>query len=313
MSPAVVLMAYGTPGSLSLVGEYLLQVRGGRKPSQEEVERLTERYRRVGGKTPLLEVTMAQAKALQDKLHSESTHVQVHFGMKHWHPFVEDVVAGVLIHKAPLIIGVALTPQYSRLSIGGYEEGARRGLARQGPDTPFIMIKSWHTQPSLIRVLADRVRNGLKKMDDPESAVVLFTAHSLPKRAVASDDPYESQLLETSRLVAGQGDVKNWEFAFQSVSGPVDTWLGPTLKDKISELAGRGVRRILVCPVGFVSDHLEILYDLDIEAKEYAASLGVNLQRTTSLNDDPGLIEALASAIRPVLAERIITSNAALG
>ena len=310
--PAIVLMAYGSPSSLDLVGEYLQQVRGGRKPSEEEVERLRDRYRRVGGSTPLLQVTTAQAKALQDKLLSESIQAQVHFGMKHWHPFVEDVVAGILIHKAPLIIGVALTPQYSRLSIGGYEEGVRRGLAREGPDTPFIMIKSWHTQPPLIRALANRVHNGLERMGDPESAVVLFTAHSLPRTAVAPGDPYESQLLETSRLVANQATVKNWEFAFQSVSGPVDAWLGPTLKDKISELAGKGVRQILVCPVGFVSDHLEILYDLDIEAKERAASLGVTLRRTASLNDDPGLIEALASAVRPVLSPRTIPASVAL-
>ncbi len=305
-------MAYGSPSSLDSVGEYLLQVRGGRRPSEEEVERLKERYRRVGGRTPLLQVTEAQAKALREKLLAESIHVQVHFGMKHWHPFVEDVVAGIAMHNAPLIIGVALTPQYSKLAIGGYEEGVRRGLAREGPDTPFIMIKSWHTQPSLIGALAERVRNGLEKTDDPD-AVVVFTAHSLPKKAVASDDPYESQLLETSRLVAGQADAKNWEFAFQSVSGPVDAWLGPTLRDKISELAGRGVRQILVCPVGFVSDHLEILYDLDIEAKEYAASLAVTLRRTASLNDDPGLIEALASEVRSILAARTITANVALG
>ncbi len=311
--PSVVLMAYGSPKSLDSVGEYLIHVRGGRRPSQEEVDRLRERYRRVGGQTPLLQVTTAQAEALQKKFLSESTGVRVHFGMKHWHPFVEDVVAGIALHNAPLIVGVALVPQYSRLSIGGYEEGVRRGLAREGPDTPFIMIKSWHTQPSLISALAERVRNGTGKTDDPEDAVVVFTAHSLPKKAVALDDPYEAQLLETSRLVASQADVKNWEFAFQSVSGPFDAWLGPTLKDKISELATKGVKQILVCPVGFVSDHLEILYDLDIEAKEYAASLGVTLRRTASLNDDPGLIEALASAVRPVLSARTIPANVALG
>ncbi len=306
-------MAYGSPSSLDSVGEYLLQVRGGRKPSEEEVERLKERYRRVGGTTPLLQVTKAQAKALQDKLLSESVHIQVHFGMKHWHPFVEDVIAGIAMHNPPLIIGVALAPQYSRLAIGGYEEGVRRGLARQGPDTPFIMIKSWHTQPSLISALAERVRNGSEKTDDPQDAVVLFTAHSLPKKAVAPDDPYDSQLLETSRLVASQAGVKKWEFAFQSVSGPADEWLGPTLKDKTSELAAKGVRQILVCPVGFVSDHLEILYDLDIEAKEHAASLGVTLRRTASLNDDPRLIEALASEVRTVLSARTVPTNVALG
>ena len=310
--PSVVLMAYGSPKSLDSVGEYLTHVRGGRTPSQEDVDRLRDRYRRVGGQTPLLQVTTAQAEALQEKFRSESVDVRVHFGMKHWHPFVEDVVASIALHNAPLIIGVALVPQYSRLSIRGYEEGVRRGLAREGPKTPFVMIKSWHAQPSLISALAERVRSGAEKADDHGDTVVVFTAHSLPKKEVALDDPYEAQLLETSRLVADQAGVKDWEFAFQSVSGPFDAWLGPTLKDKISELAAKGVRQILVCPVGFVSDHLEILYDLDIEAREYAASLGVTLQRTASLNDDPGLIEALASAVRPVLSARSIPATVPL-
>ncbi len=311
--PSVVLMAYGSPKSLDSVGEYLTHIRGGRRPSQEDVDRLREKYRRVGGQTPLLQVTTAQSEVLQEKFRSESVGVRVHFGMKHWHPFVEDVVAGIALHNAPLIVGVALVPQYSRLSIRGYQDGVARGLAREGPNTPFVMVKSWHTQPSLISALARRVRSGTEKTDDHEDTVVVFTAHSLPKNEVAIDDPYEAQLMETSRLVAGEAGVKNWEFAFQSVSGPFDAWLGPTLKDKISELAAKGVKRILVCPVGFVSDHLEILYDLDIEAKEYAASLGVTLRRTASLNDDPGLIEALASAVRPVLAARTIPASVALG
>lgn len=310
--PSVVLMAYGSPKSLDSVGEYLTHVRGGRTASQEDVDRLRDRYRRVGGQTPLLQVTTAQAEALQKMFLSEPARARVHFGMKHWHPFVEDVVAGIALHNAPLIIGVALVPQYSRLSIRGYEEGVRRGLAREGPNTPFVMIKSWHTQPSLISALAERVRKGTETTDDHEETVVVFTAHSLPKKEVALDDPYEAQLLETSRLVAAQAGIKNWEFAFQSVSGQFDAWLGPTLKDKISELAAKRVKHILVCPVGFVSDHLEILYDLDIEAREYAASLGVTLRRTASLNDDPGLIEALASAVRPVLAARTVTANIAL-
>ena len=216
--PSVVLMAYGSPKSLDYVGEYLTHVRGGRTPSQEDVDRLRDRYRRVGGQTPLLQVTTRQAEALQEKFRSEPVGVRVHFGMKHWHPFVEDVVAGIALHNAPLIVGVALVPQYSRLSIGGYEEGVRRGLAREGPKTPFVMVKSWHTQPSLISALAERVRSGTEKTDDREETVVVFTAHSLPKSAIAQDDPYEAQLMETSRLVAGQADVKNWEFAFQSVS-----------------------------------------------------------------------------------------------
>jgi ferrochelatase len=162
-------------------------------------------------------------------------------------------------------------------------------------------VKSWHKQPSLINALSSRVRNSLRETGGSGRTSVLFTAHSLPVRVVTNDDPYQTQLLETSKLVAEQAPITEWDFAFQSASGPPGTWLGPSLKEKISELSRNGTRQILVCPVGFVSDHLEILYDLDVEAKEYAESLGIVLSRTRSLNDDPGLIEALASVVRPIL------------
>ncbi len=294
-------MAYGSPNSLDEVGEYLSQVRGGRIATQDEVEHLKERYRRVGGGTPLLQITISQAKGLEESLHSQSVPARVHFGMKHWHPFVEDVAEKIVGENPPLIIGVALAPHYSKLSIGGYEERVRRGLAKAKSDIPFIMVKSWHTESSLIRALSYRVSVEVERMNDPEGTIVLFTAHSLPKKAVSEEDPYEAQLRETSRLVASQANVKNWDFAFQSASGPADAWLGPTVREKIAELAKRGFRQILACPVGFVSDHLEILYDLDVEAKEYALSQGVRLRRTASLNDDPMFIEALTSVVKPML------------
>ncbi len=296
---AILLMAYGSPNSLEEAGEYLSQVRGGRTPTQMEIEHLKERYRRVGGRTPLLQITASQAKALQEKLHAENIPVTVYFGMKHWHPFVEDVVQRIVSDNPPLIVGVALAPHYSQLSIGGYEECVKRGLARGKAHTRFVMVKSWHTQPSLVKALSDRVSKGLQRLDNPGEASVLFIAHSLPRRAVSEDDPYQSQLMETSRLVAEQADATNWDFAFQSASGPLDAWLGPSIKDKIADLSNKGFKEILACPVGFVSDHLEILYDLDVEAKEYAASHGVRLERTASLNDDPLLIDAVASIVRP--------------
>ncbi len=307
-------MAYGSPNSLDEVGEYLSQVRGGRPSSQDEIEHLKEKYRRVGGRTPLLQITISQAKALEDKLLSESIPVRVYFGMKHWHPFVEDAIGKIVVDNPPLVVGMALAPHYSKMSIGGYEEGVKRGLAKTKSDTRFVMVRSWHTQPSLIKALSDRVSSELEKMNDPKGAVVLFTAHSLPRKAVSEDDPYQVQLLETSRLVANQAGVKNWDFAFQSASGPPEAWLGPTIKEKIAGLAKKGFREILACPVGFVSDHLEILYDLDVEAKQYAVSQGVTLQRTASLNDDPRFIEALASAVRPILsAQPIPASNVTFG
>jgi len=298
-------MAYGSPSSLDEVGDYLAQVRGARGSSPDEIEHLKQRYQRVGGQTPLLQITKSQADVLQKKLIADGAPARVSFGMKHWHPFVEDVVEKISIDNPPILVGLALAPHYSKLSIGGYEDSVRRGLARRHSKVPFVMVKSWHTEPSLITALSTRVSNMLKEIAGSGGTMVVFTAHSLPLRVVSDDDPYQAQLLETSQLVANEAHVTNWDFAFQSASGPTGTWLGPSLKEKITEFSNKGITRILVCPVGFVSDHLEILYDLDVEARDYANSRGVVLSRTLSLNDDPMFIEALARVAKPILVRQI--------
>jgi ferrochelatase len=301
-------MAYGSPNSLDEVGDYLSQVRGGRGSTPDEIEHLKQRYRRVGGRTPLLEITRSQADALEKKLLREGMPARVSFGMKHWHPFVEDVVEKISADNPPILVGVALAPHYSKLSIGGYEDSVRRGLARKNSNVQFVMVKSWQTQLSLIKALSARVSNGLHEMTESGPTIVVFTAHSLPLRAVSIDDLYRTQLLETSQLVANDANVTDWDFAFQSASGPHGTWLGPSLKEKIYELSMSKIKQILLCPVGFVSDHLEILYDLDVEAKEYANSLGITLSRVSSLNADPLFIEALAAVVRPLLTEERIAA-----
>ena len=299
---AILLMAYGSPNSLDEVAEYLRQVRGGRSSTPEEIERLKERYRQVGGQTPLLKITLKQAKALEQKLQSDRLDSRVYVGMKHWHPFIEDVVEKIVSDGSASIVGLALAPHYSRLSIGGYSDAVRRSLASIGRRVPFAMVESWHDQQSLISALSRRVRDGLGKFDDPDSAVVL------PKKFVADDDPYWSQLQETSQFVANKSGIRSWDFAFQSAGQPIESWMGPSIKEKIAELSGKGFRELLVCPVGFVSDHLEILYDLDIEAKSYAASLGTRLNRTGSLNVDPEFIDAIASRLRPLLSRETVTA-----
>ena len=215
--------------------------------------------------------------------------------MKHWHPFIEDVVPQILREGATSIIGIALAPHYSRLSIGGYEDAVRRGL--RSSHVTLTMVKSWHKEKGLISSFSKRVQKSLKKLSDPGQATVLFTAHSLPKGAVASDDPYQSQLLETSRLVAETVQVQSWAFAFQSAGEPKENWLGPQIKEQLDKLSSEGSREVLACPVGFVSDHLEILYDLDIEARNYARSLGIGFERTDSLNNDPEFIGALSQIV----------------
>jgi ferrochelatase len=301
-------MAYGSPNSLDEVGDYLAQVRGGRGSSPDEIEHLKLRYQRVGGRTPLLQITKSQADALEKKLFSEGLAPQVYFGMKHWHPFIEDTVEKISTDNPSVLVGLALAPHYSKLSIGGYEESVRRGLSRKNSNVQFVMVNSWHTQPSLIKALATRVSDGLRKMRSSEATSVVFTAHSLPLSAVSADDPYQTQLLQTSQLVAKETNVTDWSLAFQSASGPTGTWLGPSLKEKISELSKKGIKQVLVCPVGFVSDHLEILYDLDVEARDHANSRGIAFARTSSLNDDPTFIEALAAVVRPFLIEQPLSA-----
>src|SRR6266566_3452984 len=236
-------MAYGSPNSLDEVGDYLAQVRGGRVSTPEEIEHLKQRYQRVGGQTPLLQITKSQTNALEKKLIADGTPARVLFGMKHWHPFVEDVVEKISIDNPTILVGLALAPHYSKLSIDGYEDSVRRGLARKSSNIHFVMVKSWHKEPSLITALSSRVRSALSEMSGSDRTMVVFTAHSLPLRAVPDDDPYQDQLLETSRLVAKEARVTDWDFAFQSASGPSGTWLGPNLipqrRSKVHRSLGR--------------------------------------------------------------------------
>ena len=307
--PSVLLMAYGSPNSLDEVGAYFREIRGGRTATPEEVERLKERYRQVGGRTPLLDITQLQAQRLEEHLRNNAIADRVYIGMKHWYPFIKDIVEEMVRDNVTSIIGIALAPHYSKMSIGGYEDAVRKALANNQSSIPFFMVKNWHQERSLIDALASRVRSGLNKMNDPQQAMVLFTAHSLPKRAVVPGDPYRAQLDETNRLVAEAAGIKSWSFAFQSAGEPRDTWLGPQIREQIVDIQRRGFKEILVSPVGFVSDHLEILYDLDIEAKQLAESLGVKLDRTQSLNADPEFIESLLATTRSVVTgETLLTA-----
>ena len=307
--PSVLLMAYGSPNSLDEVGAYLKEIRGGRTATPEEIERLTERYRQVGGRTPLLDITKLQAQRLEERLRNNATADRVYIGMKHWYPFIKDTVEEMVRDHVNSIIGIALAPHYSKMSIGGYEESVRKALANSESSIPFFMVKSWHQERSLISVLANRVRTGLSKMNDPQQAMVLFTAHSLPKRAMVPGDPYRAQLDETSKLVAEAAAVNSWSFAYQSAGEPRDTWLGPQIREQIMDAQRKGFREILVCPIGFVSDHLEILYDLDIEAKQFTESLGLKLDRTQSLNADPEFIDSLLATTRSVVTgETVLTA-----
>jgi ferrochelatase len=287
MKSAVVLMAYGSPERLSDVPAYYSDIRGGRPIAPEHLADLVERYRRLGleDSSPLNAITEATRAALEDELG-----VPVFTGMKHWTPRIADAAATALAIGAGEVVGLVLAPHYSALSIAGYREQLERALARRAE---LRFVESWHDEPGFVGLLAERVRG--------TDAHVVFTAHSLPARILDAGDPYRDQLLETSRLVAETAGLGSWSFSFQSESPTGEPWLGPDILDHLESLARQGVGDVLVCPVGFVSDHLEIRWDLDVEAQEKAAELGLRLERIEMPNAEPAFVRTLAGIVKRVL------------
>jgi protoporphyrin/coproporphyrin ferrochelatase len=287
VSDAVVLMAYGSPERVSDVPAYYADIRGGRAIAPEHLADLVERYRRLGieDSNPLNEITERTRAAL-----SERTGLPVYTGMKHWTPHIADAAEEAIAEGADRIAGLVLAPHYSRLSIDGYRAQLESAV---GGRAELTFVDSWHDQPLFIDVLADKVRG--------TDAHVVFTAHSLPARILEEGDPYKDQLLETSRLVAEAAGVRDWSFSFQSESPTGEPWLGPDILDHLAALHAEGVEHVLVCPVGFVSDHLEIRWDIDVEAQEKAGALGMRLERIDMPNDDAAFISALAAIVERAL------------
>lgn len=285
---AVLLMAYGSPATLEEVEEYYTHIRGGRRPDPERVEELRARYRAIGGSSPLPQITRAQADALAARLG-----LPVYVGMKHSPPFIAEAVERMHADGVERGAAIALAPHYSRMSIGGYHAAVTEAAARLGgPRMSYVL--SWHLHPLFIAALADRVRASRRRLVDSAAAPVVFTAHSLPQRILDGGDPYVTQLRETAEAAARAAGVARWSVAFQSASATGEPWLGPDILNVVRELHTAGISEVVVCPAGFVSDHLEVLYDLDIEGRRLAESLGLRVVRTESLNDARQFIDALA-------------------
>jgi ferrochelatase len=282
MKTAVVLMAYGSPSDPEDVRPYFEDIRGG-PVSDTAVEELAERYRRIGG-SPLNEITERQRAALERELG-----MPVYVGMKHWHPRIAEAAERAVADGAQRVTGLVLAPHFARMSIGAYHAQLERALAGKAE---LVFIAGYGASEPFIDVVAGRVRG--------TDAHVVFTAHSLPERILREGSTYRDELLESSRLVADRAGVESWSFAFQSESATGEPWLGPDILDELERLHAEGVRKVLVAPIGFVADHLEILWDIDVEAREKAAELGLELDRTESLNDDPAFIAVLAALVREV-------------
>ena len=291
MNAAVVLMAYGSPDRIEDVPAYYADIRGGRPIRPELLEQLVARYRGLGieESNPLNEITEATRAGLQDELG-----VPVFTGMRPWRPRIAEAADRAIAGGAETIVGLVLAPHYSSLSIGKYRDLL---VAAIGDRAELRFVERWGDDPGFVELLANRVRDSLGE----GQAHVVFTAHSLPARIVAEGDPYVDELNASSTAIAQRAEVSEWSFSFQSESATGEPWLGPDILDHLDELAAKGVRDVVLCPVGFVADHLEIRWDLDTEAAARARELGIDLRRIEMPNADAAFVRVLAGLARAEL------------
>ena len=292
----VLVMAYGGPDNLEEVEPYLMDVRGYRTTAPEIVHEVRERYREIGGRSPILERTQAQADALQSVLNEHGYDFRVFVGMRHWHPFIPDTLTAMREQGIDRTVGLVMAPHYSRMSIQAYFnkiEEAKSGMQ-------VARIHDWHLLPEYLDALAERVHAALERFPESVRAdvPVIFTAHSLPERILEWGDPYPLQLLATTEALKDRLGSRPYEFAYQSAAISNDPWLGPDASEVIEDYAAAGRRHILICPIGFVCEHVEILYDIDIVYQNLAKKLDVQLERIVMLNDSPKMIRGLAGLVR---------------
>jgi ferrochelatase len=295
----VLLMAHGSPDHLDDMAAYLQHVRGGRPTPQTLVDDIRGRYALIGGRSPLLDLTRAQGNALEERLNADARRFRVYVGMRHWHPFIKDTVVQMVQDGIRRVVAVSMAPQYSPLSVGAYRRALETAQAELGASLELTTVTSWHDHPGFLRAFAERVQEVCHQLSVEERAQlsVVFTAHSLPQRVLAEGDPYPHEVERTAAGVAGLLGLTTWEVAYQSQGATAEPWLGPTLDEVFARAALDGQRALLVVPVGFVCDHVEILYDIDILAQKVAQEKGLRLMRTPSLNTSSTFIEALANVV----------------
>lgn len=295
-------MAYGGPNSLDDVEPYLLDVRGYRPTSQEIIHEVRERYRQIGGHSPILERTRDQVQALEAALNSKGELFKAFVGMRHWHPFINQTLADMSAAGIEKAVALVMAPHYSRVSIGAYI----KKIQETETDLEIEPIERWHLLPGYLDALAGRVQAALEcfPADVRDSVPVIFTAHSLPERILEWNDPYADELNETVAELAKRLGPNPHEFAFQSAAISSEPWLGPDAGDVIERLASEGCKHVLIAPIGFVCEHVEVLYDVDIIFKGQAESLGMQLERIEMLNTAPRMIAGLAELVLNVAKEK---------
>lgn len=296
---ALLVMAYGTPQDLDEVEAYYTHIRHGRAPDPEALRELQDRYRVIGGRSPLLDITRAQASGL-----SERVGVPAYVGQKHAAPFIADAMGKLAEESIDRAIGLVMAPHFSAMSVGEYHKRVSEAAEAVGWTGQFEMIDSWHLLEGWLEVEAGFVRAALSTVDESARAqtIVIFTAHSLPAGIVRSGDPYPVQLEETAAAIAERAALRSWRVAWQSASPTDQPWLGPDVLEVMVEVASQGTKGVVICPCGFVADHLEVLYDVDVECRDLASDLGIAFARTQSPNDDPRFLDALGGLVKAKLA-----------
>jgi protoporphyrin/coproporphyrin ferrochelatase len=297
---AVLLMALGGPDSLEQVEPYLLDVRGGRPTPAEFIEEIRARYKMTGGKSPVLGIMREVATRLEQKLHAAGAEqFRLYIGMRHWHPYIKDVYVRLMEERPERLICICMAPQYSALSIGAYVKKVEEARAAVGGAFPVSYVESWYRHPGLIHAIAENITRALEKFPTEVRSTVpiIFTAHSLPERILQMNDPYPQQVQGTMQAVCEELRPVTVRVAYQSQGRSGDKWLGPTVESTIEDLHRQGHQHVLIAPIGFLSDHLEVLYDVDIEFRRIAESKGMQLERIAMLNANPALITVLAALL----------------
>ncbi len=285
----VLLMSYGSPSSLGEVSSFYAHIRGGVTPTQNEIENLKARYAAIGD-SPLLGIVKTQASELERLL---GRGWKVFIGMKHWKPFIGEVIKDIAENDIKNAVAIALAPHYSSISIGGYVKAVETANAALPRPLAIKCVKSWGGNHFFLKAVEEKLGKALEK-SSADVKRVIFTAHSLPERILKEGDPYQREIEQSCSDFSSSLGIKDWQFAYQSAPRhPKEKWLGPDIKKAIEKAKKDGNKNVLVCPIGFTTDHLEILYDIDIEAKNYGKSIGIEVTRTESLNASPSFIKAL--------------------
>lgn len=296
----ILLMAYGTPETLDDVEPYYTHIRGGRPPSPQSLADLRERYKLVGGRTPLLDLSKSVAEQIQARLDAQAPgRHRVYLAMKHWHPFIADVVPQIAADGVKDVLALALAPHYSRYSLEGYRKYISQALEKIENPFSFTFIESWHGHPTFRKLIADRIRETLTQFpaEVRDQVVVLFSAHSLPEKITQHNDPYPQELHDSAAGISELLGLPSYRFCYQSAGMTGEPWLGPDILDALETLHGEGVRYVLSVPFGFVADHLEVIWDIDTEAQQKAAELGMTLHRIRMPNADPEFVDTIAAVL----------------